>query len=942
MTRTLLALSIAGILTAGSMAAFAVHAEPVAWDQHDEVWLTQQTEHFKLNFRQGHEAQANRALDIAEQVHSELKPFFGKAPATRTEIVLVDEYDFSNGWATPLPFAQIRLIMSPPEDVNSLENNDEWMHMLIRHEYAHIMHMEMGEGAVKVFRSIFGRNPFLFPHALTPSFLVEGLAVYLETNKDLGYGRLQGSHYAMEMRMEVASGDVKDLSEVAVATRKWPSGYYYLYGAYFIEYLSNTYGEDKLQAFLQNYSRKLLPYFLLQSSAKKAFGKDFDTLWSDFQTYLNDKYDNDLTQMVDQAVSGKALLTAPFLQVTASSPNGLLVDVNNGEDRNVITQINGSEGEWKTLSREKNIIAMDCDANNGLVVSRLNTYADGRVLADLYLYQDEQWTRLTERERFRKVRWLNDGRHVIASRKQDGLSELWFVDTKAEHEKKRVWLGGSDVVLGAFDISADGQSLVASIKRPHQGWNLELFDLETKVWKKLTDSKAVENSPTFLPDGKVMYSADYDGVYNIYSLDLNAGEVDQLTQEVGGAFEPTWQEGSGLMYQSYDSDGYTLREIDQPRVLSGFDIKAKQAHFDYPEPVQQIAEKSEPEAYSPWSSLRPRTWLPILSADDQQSIVGISTDGADALGRHQYQVSASWDSENSLAAYNIVYQYDNRWLLQLERDHAFSTFTQSGKETYRIEQNDSALLQRSHIYHAFDDQLSLNAGLYLDTSREEQAPKFGAIAPYSGKEETLTGLALTFDNREAYLNVPGIGWGHYVDFVVETNELLNSDYNGEKYQGQWSSTWDLPGRTTATLRLAGGYADDEAKAFRLGGYDLGEEKALFGRDTQALRGYDESVQVGHRYATQRLNVTTWLGRVERNWGLYPVGVGDVSGSVFVDSGAIWDRTQSRKQLTSVGAALTVEAKIGYSFTLPVTLGYAHGFDDKLGKDKVYISVTSSF
>ncbi len=199
---------------------------------------------------------------------------------------------------------------------------------------------------------------------------------------------------------------------------------------------------------------------------------------------------------------------------------------------------------------------------------------------------------------------------------------------------------------------------------------------------------------------------------------------------------------------------------------------------------------------------------------------------------------------------------------------------------------------------------------------------------------------MTFDNREAYLNVPGVGWGHYLDVVAETNDLLDSDYEGQKYQAQWKGTWDLPGRTTLTARLGAGYADDDAKTFRLGGKDLFEESRLFGRDTQALRGgYDDSVQRGHRYATQRLVLETWLGRVERNWSLYPVGLGDLSGSVFIDSGAAWDSGEDRNQLTSVGAEFTFEAKLGYNLTLPVTLGYAHGLDSDQGKDEVYLTVS---
>ena len=813
MQHTLLALSIAGIIAGTALASFPVNAEPVAWDQKNDVWLTQSTEHFNLSFRQGHETQAGRALDIAEQVHSELALFFGSVPKEKTEMVLVDEYDYSNGWATPLPFAQIRLIMSPPENIDSLENNDEWMHDLIRHEYAHIMHMEMGTGSVSVLRKIFGRNMLLFPHALTPSFLLEGLAVYLETNKQLGYGRLQGSSYAMEMRMEVASGKVKELSQVAVATRDLPLGYHYLYGAYFMEYLSETYGEEKLQVFLKKYSRKILPFFLLQSTAEKSFGKDFSELWSGFRTYLNNRFAGEIKLMQAQAVSGEAISTAPFLQTTTVSRNGLLVNINNGEDKSEIKRLSLDSTTplnppaWTSVAREKNIIDMDNSDNNGLIVSRLIPHIDGRAFADLYLYAQGEWRQVTQRSRFRKVRWLKETPYVIASKKQDGLSELWKLNTQDKADMQRIWLGDTDVVLGGFDVSADGNTLIASIKRPNQGWNLEQLNLHTYQWTALADSKATENNPSYGADGKIIYSADYDGIYNIYSLDSKTGLVHKLTQEVGGAFSPQWQEGVGLIYQSYSADGYTLRTLKNPQTITEFAIETQDARFDYPDPVKSIAGKSEPEAYSPWSTLRPRTWLPVFSSDDQQTIFGASTNGSDALGRHNYTVTASWDSKNEVGAYSLLYQYDNRWSVQLERSHAFSTFTEQGKETFRIEQDDSALLQRSNIFNVFEDNLSLNAGLFWDSSREIEKPDFGVSTPYVNRKETLTGLAVVFDNREYFLNVPGVGWGDYADLVAETNELISSDYQGEKYQGQWATTWDLPGRTTVTMRLAGGYAD---------------------------------------------------------------------------------------------------------------------------------------
>ena len=50
-------------------------------------------------------------------------------------------------------------------------------------------------------------------------------------------GRLASSWYQMQMCEEVRSGHFASLGEAAIASRDWPYGQYYLYGAFFTEYL---------------------------------------------------------------------------------------------------------------------------------------------------------------------------------------------------------------------------------------------------------------------------------------------------------------------------------------------------------------------------------------------------------------------------------------------------------------------------------------------------------------------------------------------------------------------------------------------------------------------------------------------------------------------------------------------------------------------------------
>ncbi|KIE21345.1 WD40 repeat protein [Vibrio sinaloensis] len=941
MKKNLLTLSVAALL-AYPFFSHNAHAVSVAWDQQDEAWQTQESDHFSIHFRSGHEKQAARSLDLAEQVHKELTPFFGYEPKDKTEIVLVDEFDFSNGWATVIPYPQIRLYMSPPDDVNSLESNDEWLHLLIRHEYVHILHLEMGGGAPEFLRNIFGRNVLLYPHTLTPSMLVEGLAVYLETNKELGYGRLQGSSYPMEMRMEVASGKVKDLNQAVVASKHFPLGYQYLYGAYFVDYLVRQYGEDKVQTFLDDYSRRLLPFFLLNRTAKNTFGESFEALWPQFQTYLNQRFSEEIALRTANKVSGERLNeTTPVMQVVTTNAAGdVFINRNNGEDRNDVVQVQLSS-ENNRISSSKGVVALDAHQTSGLVASRLVYYADGRGITDLFWLQEGAWKRLTERERFRDVRWLANGQQVIASRKIDGFSELWLIDVMAPENKQRLWRGAENEVLGGYDLSPDDANLVASVKRSQDGWNLERLNLTNLQWSTITKTRSVENSPVFVDADTVMFSADYDGVFNVYRHTLGSQSVEQLTREVGGAFSPLWSDAFGLVYQSYDSEGYTLRALKHPDTLENVVLSDVASSYQYPDPAPMSVEKTDAVDYSPWSSLRPRTWVPIFSLDENQSIAGIVTNGSDALGRRNYTIELGWDTENGLGQYHLSYLYDNRWFAAIGRNHDFTTFSELGVESQRIEQNDNALLQRNHIYTAFEDQLSLSAGLFWEKESEVQQPKV-TTSPYEEREETLVGLAASFDNRESYLNVMGVAWGHYLDLTAETNDLLGSDYEGNKYQAQWRSTFDLPGRSTLTLRLAGGYSDEKAKPFRLGGSDQSDESALFGRETQALRGYDETVQSGNHYFTQRIEYTSWLARIERNWGLFPIGLGDISATLFADSGSAWSESGQYKGLTGLGISTTVELKMGYNLTVPVTMGYANGLDRKLGKDQFYLSVSGEF
>ncbi|MDN3685763.1 hypothetical protein QW180_28145 [Vibrio sinaloensis] len=152
--KKVLALTVAASLTLPVFSPTTL-AESVAWDQAEQQWLTQESDHFSNSLPLRASSSSGTLTRYRRAGSFRTHFFFGYQPEEKTEIVIVDEFDYSNGWATVFPYPQIRLYMSPPDDVNGLESNDEWLHLLIRHEYVHIMHLEMGGGAPEFLRNIF-------------------------------------------------------------------------------------------------------------------------------------------------------------------------------------------------------------------------------------------------------------------------------------------------------------------------------------------------------------------------------------------------------------------------------------------------------------------------------------------------------------------------------------------------------------------------------------------------------------------------------------------------------------------------------------------------------------------------------------------------------------------------------------------------------------------
>ncbi|MEH6454215.1 MAG: hypothetical protein V7782_14385, partial [Psychromonas sp.] len=359
----------------------SLNANFIAWDKENDVWLTQTSEHFSISYLSIHQTDADRVLQIAEEVHRELIPFFENSPEERTDIIMYDDSDYAIPNYSALEQGEIRLLMTPPTEVIDLAETENWIYLYLSNEYSNILHFNLAKGTL--------RGLFLSPE-FTPSFLIEGLSLYLTSYSQLQSKYLGSSKFAMKMRMEVAADELMQLQQVILSNKQWPLESMYLYGAYFIHYLAITYGEDKIFDFLENYNQNLFSYLSLNTETEKVFGKEFLTLWDEFQDYLTIKFSSQISLLGDNQVNGDLLLNTPFLQVTANHQDGLLSSFVNGEDRHQIINYQGKE--WQQITATHKLVAMDTHPTSGIAITRNIAYLDGRKLNDIFIYDDNEWT----------------------------------------------------------------------------------------------------------------------------------------------------------------------------------------------------------------------------------------------------------------------------------------------------------------------------------------------------------------------------------------------------------------------------------------------------------------------------------------------------------------------------------------------------------------------
>lgn len=914
-------------------------------------WKTIESEHIYVHYADGNKDIAEKTMAISEAAHQRLTRELNWTPQEKTHVILSDETDQPNGYASPIFFNHTVLYLAPPTSVNTLEDFDDWLTTLIVHEYTHIVHLDKSAGSPEYLRNIFGRFLFLFPNLFQPAWVLEGVATHKETDLDRAIGRGQSAMFATMMRAEVANG-LQPISHVNLPVKTWPAGTTrYLYGVYFMRFIAEEYGEDKLQAWIEEYSDNLFPFFI-NTTANKSLGKNLTPLWQAYEQWLQEKFQPQIDSIKAKGIrSGEQISEDAYRTDSVRAYEGENGDevyyVRNGGYKRASLMHIDADGNKAELVELNSAADLDLHPQAGVLLTQNEFCNNYTVYKDIYRYDKAsgKLKRLTECGRYLFASWHPDGKQMIAVHHDAARFQLHRLDEQAQLIEE-LWSFGENEIAGQIDVSPDGTKVVAAIWRPASGWNLELYDLATSRWKKITRGVNIAAYPQFSPDGNIVFSLEEEGVYNLHRYLTRSGKIEQLTNLIGGAFQSSQARVDGpVYYTGYTADGYAIFKIDTNKAPA----QAVRLKEDRLQKVDYEITPHQETDYSALSNIYPRWWFPTFQFTEQRSEYGLTTAGADALGIHHYSITASYDTKLDAPAGQFNYAYADRFFISASRTNEITL--DASNNLNRVSDRSIASAVLAFPRRRLQKQYNLLFAVVNDRTSDGELAT--GATPYPDFEDNLLGVAGLYNSANYNPLSISLIDGMNLRLVAEDSDALPSDFSGQVYTVDWRQYIRTGKQSVFVLRAMQGWGSDNPRPFKLGGAGESDDafsilfgyatEAVFDKRNYALRGYDEGLpQLRGRRA--QLLTGEWrfpLERIEKGVMAPPVGIMQWFGTVFAETGSAY-RDSPETYYSSAGVELAADINLFYGVELRAIAGYAHGFDKDIGSDLVYLKIGSSF
>jgi hypothetical protein len=793
-------------------------------------------------------------------------------------------------------------------------------------------------------------------------------------------GRTRNNTFDMYLRTAVLRHQQLDLDAVTSGPFEFPRGNAaYAYGSKFLQYIFDRFGDDKVAEMSHRASRDPIP-FTINRAIDDTVGRSFDSLWGDWNRWLRDKYTtqeeaveragvregrrltfdteghiapqyvgNELYWLANDGVSRQRLRAMPIGGNVADAHDVLVGD---------------RWGGWWALS------------DGSVVYEQTQTYRRDYDFQDLFYWDRalDRTVRLTTGLRARDPAVSADGTQIaftVNNASHSRLAVMPLAPIPAGTQPTIVYGGARFDQVYTPTWSPDGTRIAFSAWRKGGLRDILIVDVATRAVTEVTHDRAIEEDPEWTPDGARLYfSCDRSGIYNIYAYDLTTQKLWQVTNVIGGAFDPSVSaDGKHLAYYGFDSDGFDAGGTDLYELALDPDkwtlarpyVDDRPDANDIPDDESPV---SKPRKYRPLETLAPHNFTAQL--DTQSSSLTVSTGGSDIAGLHAWSLGVTASKSTGQLNVGAAYGYGgSRLPVRVSIAHSIAEhngyIVAQMPVPYRDETDSGTLSIGVPSRRSPSSSLNLSADFDVDYHRMLQAPPADALPdpndplPHGPLEDYLqTGIALrgSWSTTRGYTELLGPTEGGDVSASMRWDDpAIGAKYRALTMSWTARAYAKLPWGLTPVLsiRYAGGVRVgdvDRGDAFGLGGaptQDFGSALISTARigPTGYLRGYPSRVVAGDVVQLINLEYRQRLWQIEKGLSTLPLYVKRLHVAGLCDSGTAYDDDFAIGDVkTSLGAALRLDVVLGYYAPGTIEIGWAHGLAAK-GTDETWALLTTT-
>jgi hypothetical protein len=897
--------------------AFAETPSYITFPSHVD-WVTQETPHFHILFRQGEHRLAQRTLAAAERAYGLLSPIFQETPP-KTWIILADFHDSLNGYAIDYPFPHFVVFAAPPEPSGALASLDTWLDSVVLHEYVHVLHLYPAHGFWSAVKSVFGT--WVLPNGMLPSHLHEGLATFFETHFTRG-GRGKGNLFSMFTRMAVKEGvwgkDFVPLDLLEGSVR-WPQGaspYYFGYQIY--QELWSLKQAEGIHAFVQDTSGRLLPYWLSKST-QEVFGADYPSLWNSVFEKTERRMSAEIAEIESRPLSPLKYLTdthfykwdlvlspdggkIAYRKAHPDTGNTLEIAATDGTDQKQSIELEAGRQEglcWVARGQDTFLILAESefDYNHQLNVLRVINPSN-----------KEKITPHSKDRRIEHVQSIGctpDGQ-ILTYQEHAGRGLVTAWETSAEWKQwksTREWpVPESDWVTSLLP----GNPSLLALRR---GVSTELYEWEAngspkKIWQ--LPGLFYHLMPR-LPSGEIPAVGTLSGRDEVWALDPKKKAARKLISVLGGvnAFE---HQGDKWWVSSYRHGGYDIAETkaisDKPQPLT---VPAPESR-DLPSRDEPLVEK----AYSPISTLLPKAWIPNLLIVPAGVQFSVWVPGFDVSQKNFYNLIGGYDTRGSAF---FVGDYSHRF----------------GKsQQFNIEGNllPSYLIASKAFFRTWGGSASYSTRL------GEKMPLFSAGVSFKQVEDSALGpglrsVGLTVSLSDSFWvrTAPraiaplratrvSISHGQYFKMLGSDDNYFATTIGVDQYlKAPWADRH--------IFKLAGRFGISQGTAYYNSFFQGGGELQFSpGRGFFLNRGFYPGTFLSQKMLAFNFDYLFPLVEIERGHGQWPFFLKRIDGALVAD---VLTQNAFMYYYCSAGAELKTHWKTFFYFPTVIRFGAYHGF-----------------